>query len=228
MQASTPTASAGSAGPATPPCPHGLRPGTTVCLHCKQDARNAAQQRRYRLAVRIGLASMAGAAVIALIIGGLSAIAPDARSLGRAVTQSVRRSVTPPATLSVAGSREPGLEPVIAEGRTVLGDSIFADRVGANVAVTFDTDTLRTRYDWKFEGIVRATLPVVFGPDARVALDAIPSGTFVRGGSLVRDLPQRGIPLVLPSSGRTIRVWPVTREGRDGPLVIGYRVTAVR
>lgn len=177
---------------------------------------------------------MAGAALIALIIGGLSAIAPDARSLGRAVTQSVRRSVTPPATPTVQGSRAsrapraPVLEPVIAEGRTALGDSIFADRAGGEVTVTFDTDTLRTRYDWKFEGIVRATLPAVYGPDARVALDAIPSGTFVRGGDMLRELPTRGIPVVLAARGRTIRVWPVTRLGRDGPLVIGYRVTAVR
>lgn len=173
---------------------------------------------------------MAGAAVIALIIGGLSAIAPDARSLGRAVTQSVRKAASSPpaATPSVQRSRAAALEPVIAEGRTALGDSVYADRTGADVRVTFDTDTLRTRYDWKFEGIVRATLPAVFGPDARVALDSIPSGTFVRGGDLLRDLPTRGIPLVLPASGGTIRVWPVTRQGRDGPLVIGYRVTGVR
>lgn len=171
---------------------------------------------------------MAGAALIALIIGGLSVIAPDARSLGRAVTQSVRRSVSPPATPTVPGSRAPRLEPVIAEGRTALGDSIFADRAGAEVTVTFDTDTLRTRYDWKFEGIVRATLPAVYGPDARVALDSIPSGTFVRGGDMLRELPSRGIPLVLAARGRTIRVWPITRQGRDGPLVIAYRVTAVR
>jgi hypothetical protein len=169
---------------------------------------------------------MAGAAVIALIVGGLSAIAPDARSLGRAVTQSVRRSVSPPTIPAVQGSRAPVLEPVIPEGRTALSDSVFADRAGADVTVTFDTDTLRTRYDWKFEGIVRATLPLVFGPEARVALDAIPSGTFVRGGDLLRELPSRGIPLVLAARGRTIRVWPVTRPGRDGPLVIAYRVTA--
>jgi hypothetical protein len=226
---SAPTTPSSSSSPATPPpCPHGLRPGTTVCLHCRQEARAAAQQRRYRLAARVGLATLGGAVLISLIIGGLNAIAPDARELGKAVAQSVRRSANQVATAAVQRSRTPSLEPVIAEGRRELGDSVFAERVDDQVTVHFDTDALRTRYDWKFEGVVRATLPAVFGPDARAALDSVPSGTFVRGGDLLRELPTRGIPLELKGSGQTLKVWPITRAGRDGPLVVGYRVSPAR
>jgi hypothetical protein len=200
-----------------------------VCLHCRQDARIAAQQRRYRLAARVGLVTLGGGVLISLIIGGLNAIAPDARSLGKAVAQSVRRSASQVATAAVAQRTKTSLlEPVIPEGRQALGDSVFAERTGDSVTVRFDTDSLRTRFDWKFEGVVRATLPTVFGPDARAALDSVPSGTFVRGGDLLRDLPTRGIPLVLKGRGVTLRVWPITRPGRDGPLVFAYRAAAVR
>jgi hypothetical protein len=119
------------------------------------------------------------------------------------------------------------LEPTIAEGRSTLGDSIAVERSGGDVTVSFDTETLRTRYDWKFEGIVRATLPLLFGDDARVALDSIRSGDLIRGGSLLRDLPTRGIRLAL-SGGRSLTVHPITRPGQDGPLVIGYRASAAR
>jgi hypothetical protein len=174
------------------------------------------------------LATLGGAVLISLIIGGLNAIAPDARELGKAVAQSVRRSANQVATAAVQRSRTPSLEPVIAEGRKELGDSVFAERVDDEVTVHFDTDALRTRYDWKFEGVVRATLPAVFGPDARAALDSVPSGTFVRGGDLLRELPTRGIPLELKGTGQTLKVWPITRAGRDGPLVVGYRVSPAR
>lgn len=189
-----------------------------MCLHCRHEARVAARQRRYRLAARIGLATTAAGVLVALIIGGLSAIASDARSLGRGSQQ-------PDTTSAPAAKKLTGLQPRIAEGRSELGDSIFAQRVGREVTVSFDTETLRTRYDWKFEGVVRTTLPMVFGPDARAALDAIPSGTLVRGGDLLRELPTRGISLALAAHG-SLKVWPITRPGRDGPLVVAYRAAA--
>ena len=119
------------------------------------------------------------------------------------------------------------LEPIIPEGRSTLGDSIVAERNGGDVIVTFDTEALRTRFDWKFEGVVRATLPLIFGMDARVALDSIRTGDFVRGGHLIRELPTRGIPLALPE-GRSLIVRPIIRPGLDGPLVVGYRASATR
>ena len=110
----------------------------------------------------------------------------------------------------------------MAEGRTELGEGMFAERAGAQVTVHFDTDDMRTRVDEKFERIVRSTLPRVFGPDVRAALDAVPAGTFVRGGDLLHELPTRGLTLTL-TDGRTLTVWPITRPGRDGPIVDSYR-----
>jgi hypothetical protein len=99
---------------------------------------------------------------------------------------------------------------------------MVAERAGAQVTVHFDTDDLRTRFDEKFERIVRSTLPRVFGADVRAALDAVPAGTFVRGGDLLHELPTRGIALTL-SEGRILTVWPITRPGRDGPIIDSYR-----
>lgn len=210
-------------------CPHGLRPGTTVCLRCRHDARSIARQKRVRFATRAGLAFMGTAVVIALIVGAWNAIAADQlgsdgdepASQGATDTASPTAAKAPLARPTGASS----LEPTIAEGRRQLGDSVFAIREGDQVTVYFDTDSLRTRLDWKFEGVVRATLPLVFGPTARAALDSIPSGTLARGG-LMTDLPTQGIPLRF--GNQTLKVWPVTRPGRDGPLVVGYRAAPIK
>lgn len=199
------------------------------------------------MAVRAVLAVVGSAAVIAVIVGGVISIRPDGaprvlragaepdRDAGGTVVQGVATSKVPaPAGVSVpAGPTGPAtratqvaLVPTMAEGRRELGDSMYAIREGAQVTVHFDLETMRTRFDWKFEGIVRATLPLVFGEPTRVAMDSIPVGTWVRGGALLVDLPTRGIPLKV--GDQALRVWPVTREGRDGPLVIGYRAASDR
>jgi hypothetical protein len=223
--------------PAVQTCPHGLRPGTTVCLHCRHDARVAARQRRYRLLARAGLIMLGGGAVIALVIGGVVAIAPAEDSAIAAAGESTTiiasagapttASNSPPAVTPVPTPAErPALRPTIPEGRRELGDSMYAVREGANVTVHFDTETLRTRFDWKFEGVVRATLPLVYGDVTRPALDSIPSGTLVRGGDMLAELPTRGFPIAV--GDEQLRVWPITRPGRDGPLVVGYRATAAK
>ena len=238
--------------PAVQTCPHGLRPGTTVCLHCRHDARVAARQRRVRLLARAGLILLGGGAVVALVIGGIVAIAPGEDSAIAAIgqtdtfvssagspagtTPAATTAGTPPASAATSGTRptapvstpapadRAALRPSIPEGRRELGDSMFAVREGANVSVHFDTETLRTRFDWKFEGVVRATLPLVYGEMTRAALDSIPSGTLVRGGDLLTELPTRGFPNTVGDD--QLRVGPITRPGRDGPLVVGYRVSA--
>lgn len=221
--------------PAVQTCPHGLRPGTTVCLHCRHDARVAARQRRYRLLARAGLIMLGGGAVVALVIGGVVAIAPgeDAAIAAVGETSTVIASAGAPDTTSSTVQRpavpapaavpRPVLRPTIPEGRRELGDSMYAVREGASVSVHFDTETLRTRFDWKFEGVVRATLPLVYGDVTRAALDSIPSGTLVRGGDMLADLPTRGFPIAVGED--QLRVWPITRAGRDGPLVVGYRAS---
>ena len=123
-----------------------------------------------------------------------------------------------------ATPREISLTPVIAEGRTEFGEGVFAERSGAEVTVHFDTDDLRTRFEEKFERILRSTLPRVFGAQLRPVLDAIPDGTLVRG-DLLHELTTKGIALSL-GQGRTLTLWPVTREGRDGPIVDAYRARA--
>lgn len=215
--------------PAVQTCPHGLRPGTTVCLHCRHDARLAARQRRYRLLARAGLITLGGGAVVALIIGGVVAIAPGGENAvaGLPDTKSVATAGTPAANAaSPSAVPQTGLRPVIPEGRRELGDSMFAVREGSEVTVHFDTELLRTRFDWKFEGVVRATLPLVFGDVTRAALDSVASGTLVRGGNLLTELPSSGF--VVPVGEERLRVWPITRPGRDGPLVVGYRASATK
>lgn len=209
-------------------CPHGLRPGTTVCLHCRQDARLAARQRRYRNLTRAGLLTLGGATVVTLIVGGIMSVAPDRRASETAIADSTGSTIvvsSGTATPDDAGApARPVLRPAIAEGRRELSEGMFAVREGPEVTVHFDSELLRTRFDWKFEGIVRTTLPVLFGDAVRTALDSIATGALVRGGNLLTDLPVRGFPIALPE--HTLRIWPVTRPGRDGPLVIGYRVRA--
>lgn len=226
-----------SDSPAPQICPHGLRPGTTVCLHCRHEARAAARRRRYVLATRLGLAVLAVVALGALAIGGLSSLASRraASDSANALADVPVATPSPVSADAVTGARSAtrtpapvtaasGLAPIIAEGRRDLGEGMYAERSGREVTVHFDTETLRTRFDWKFEGVVRATLPLVFGDTVKQTLDSIPSGTLVRGGNLLTDLPTRGFTLRIAGTD-DLRVWPITRAGRDGPLVVGYRVS---
>jgi hypothetical protein len=211
-------------------CPHGLRPGTTVCLRCRQDERNAARQRRCRVLTRAGLLALAGALVLALVIGGIMAVTPN-----RSVANTGADDGIPATVVEVSSSRTRGdtsapaaaattLRPAIAEGRKELAEGMYAVREGPEVTVYFDTELLRTRFDWKFEGIVRSTLPVIYGDAARTALDSITTGSLVRGGTLLEDLPQHGFPISVAE--HTVRLWPVVRPGRDGPLIVAYRAKA--
>lgn len=204
-------------------CPHGPRAGTTTCLYCRNEARAIARQRRNRVLARFGLAVLGGATVVALIVGAFISLVPRSDADGIGETATADGSAL---TVVAAQQSAPVLEPRIPEGRIALGDSIVAERRGDSVTVHFDTEALRTRYDLKFERVVRRTLPIVFGADAGAALDSIRTGDFVRG-DLLRELPLQGILLAL-SDGRSLTVKPITRPGQDGPLVIGYSAAATR
>jgi hypothetical protein len=115
--------------------------------------------------------------------------------------------------------------PVVPVGRTELRDTMVVDRAGDTVRVSFDLVMARTRRPDKFEAIVRSTLPQVYGAAADSALRALPVGSVARAGDLVTTLAQQGFHIPL-TNGRTIAVWPETRAGRDGPLVIAYRAVA--
>jgi len=178
--------------------------------------------------------TLAGGIVVLILALGLTAVVRDARSRSVAAAGEIApnppakagKSARPKRTLAASPSSEPVI-PRIAEGRKDLGDGVFAERNGDEVTVNFDTETLRTRFDWKFEGIVRSTLPQVYGQEVGAALDSIPTGQFVYGADILTQLPARGVALSLPRA-RTLRVWPITRPGRDGPIIVAYRAASWR
>ena len=145
-------------------------------------------------------------------------MAPESDS---APVEAPRRSVD---NAPVSGSV---VAPVVPVGRTSLRDTMVVDRAGDTVRVSFDLVMSRTRRAEKFEAIVRSTLPQVYGATADSALRALPLGSMARAGDLVTTLAERGFHIPLPG-GRTIAVWPETRAGRDGPLVVAYRAVASR
>jgi len=168
------------------------------------------------------------ATVLGVLVAAVIAIAPWSRTGDSQAAEVELPPAKPAATPRPARPAAPraaqAIVPVVAEGRTDLGDSVYAERAGGEVTVHFDNSQLRTRFDEKFERTVRTTLPQVFGADAQAALDGVAEGTLVKG-DLLTDLPQRGIQVSLPS-GRTITLYPLTRQGQDGPLVVAYRAAS--
>ncbi|HEU4640874.1 MAG TPA: hypothetical protein VFS44_00375 [Gemmatimonadaceae bacterium] len=229
----------------TPPCPHEQRPGTKVCLHCRREARLAARARRRRSLVRYGLAGVTIAILGAAGIAGATALqrrpprALPSRSAATPVTgpdaslhpNSDGSATTAPAAIAggpaTTASRGARPAPVVAEGRTALRDGMFAVRAGDTVTVHFDTPLARTRRPLKFERIVRTTLPMVFGAAADSALSPLRDGAIAEAGELLSELPSRGVRLPTVG-GWTLALYPETRPGEDGPLVISYRVAVTR
>jgi len=143
-----------------------------------------------------------------------------------------RTAVRPVVSTPVAASSPPAgvglaVSPVVPVGRTALRDTMVAERAGDTVRVSFDLELSRTRRPEKFEAIVRSTLPQVYGTAVDSALRALPVGALAHAGDLVTTLPEQGFHIPL-AGGRTLGVWPETRPGRDGPLVVAYRAVASR
>ena len=134
---------------------------------------------------------------------------------------------TTPATLPAARTN-PTTTPVSALtlkvplGRSGLRDSMYVERDADSVVVHFDTELARTRRRDKFEATVRATLPVLYGAGIDAMLATLPDGAITGDRDLVSEVAVRGVRLPVPAGG-TLELWPVTRPGRDGPLVVGYR-----
>lgn len=133
----------------------------------------------------------------------------------------------PPVDSSRAPTTVSAIVPIVPPGRSEMADSMFAVRSGDTVVVHFDTSPSRTRRADKFERIVRQTLRAVYGTAADTLLAAVPEGRLVAPAELLTVLPARGIRLEAPG-GRHVTLWPETRPGRDGPLVVAYRAIAVR
>ena len=231
----------------TPPCDHELRPGTTVCLRCQHAARAAKRARQNQMLARGAAATLVLGVIAGIGIAGATALRTRTGSKANGTTvpgdvsqptDSARDSVTtPPPDSTPAEAPRQSVEnapasgapvaPVVPVGRTTLRDTMVADRAGDTVRVSFDLEMSRTRRSEKFEAIVRSTLPQVYGAAADSALRALPFGSVARAGDLVTTLAEQGFHIPLPG-GRTIAVWPETRAGRDGPLVVAYRAVASR
>ena len=232
-------------------CTHERGVGTTVCLHCRKEARVAAKDRRQRLMLRGAAGAIVVATGLAATALGATAIrdkstaqrSDSPRSTGS--TEPVRVSKdsahvatdslirTPvPQTPTAAVVAEPVVAkpaapaPVIQMGSSSIPGGISAERTDTAVTISFDTPMTRTRRADKFEQVVRATLPAIYGKTVDSVLTAMPVGMLARQGDLLTELPSRGMRIPVDSTWE-IRVFPETRQGKDGPLVVRYRASAV-
>jgi hypothetical protein len=128
---------------------------------------------------------------------------------------------------SAASAAGPPLKPIVAEGRTALRDGLVAVRTGDTVAVHFDTPMLRTRQPQKFEQLVRSTLPSIYGAAVESVLATVAAGELIRGVDPTKTASTHGVYLPL-AAGWSLALWPETRPGRDGPLIVTYRTALTR
>ena len=236
-------------------CTHERGVGTTVCLHCRKEARLAAKDRRRRLLLRGAAGAIVVATGLAATALGATAIrdktsgkhSDSARSAtppkgvvaktdsSRIASDSTSQTPAPTVTAAPAGPAvvakpvvpKPGAPtPVIQMGLSSLDGGINAERSDSSVTLSFDMPMTRTRRPEKFEQLVRATLPSVYGKRIDSALTAMPPGSLAKQGGLLTELPLRGMRIPLDNSWE-IRVFPETRKGVEGPLVVRYRASAV-
>lgn len=162
--------------------------------------------------------------------GESASVAPTAAPTASLASMSVASPPTaapePAASAPAPSAPVSPLALIVREGRTDLPDSLIVHRGGDSVFVDFDTPAARTRRRDKFELVVRHTLPMVYGSAVDSVLRTIPEGGIVSHADVLTELPKRGVHLPV-AEGWTLDLWPQTRPGQDGPLVIAYwaRVT---
>jgi hypothetical protein len=222
-------------------CTHERGHGTTMCVHCRHAERAVSRERRHRLALRLGAVAVVVATLGAAGVLGAAAIRSRASRHGDERQTAVARSNTPAntptaqvstgpvvvqqAATAVVHSKAP-FSPVVPQGQSSLPDGPTALRSDSLVTVSFDAPMIRTRIPAKFERLVRSTLPAVYGRSIDSVLSRIPEGGIAGQGDLVSELPTRGVRI--PVDGQwTIALYPETRPGHDGPLVVRYRVSVV-
>jgi hypothetical protein len=225
----------------SPICTHERRPGTTVCLLCRQEARLATADRRKKLLLR-GTAVGIVIAVVAIGVsnatflrGRAAATQTDATPAALARTdsspsaESIRPQGDAPAAASAAaGPATPaGFTPVIRVGETSLQYGVTAIRSDSGIAVMFDTPELRTRMPEKFERFLRWSLPQIYGPRVDTLLTRVPLGRLVAQGNLLYELPTLGIHMPIDSVWH-LDIYPEIRPGQDGPLVVRYRAALAK
>ena len=132
---------------------------------------------------------------------------------------------TTPSPTEIMTSRAP-FGPIVPQGESSLASGPTAMRADSVVTVSFDKALMRTRIPAKFEHLVRSTLPAIYGPSIDSVLARVPDGGIVSQGDLLSELPSRGARIPV-NSAWTLALYPETRPGADGPLVIRYRVSLV-
>lgn len=230
---------------AAPTCTHERRPGTTVCLHCRHAERIAAAERRKKLALRgaalgivvavLGTAGLMSASAIRGKIASrgvseqkpLASSAPASDSANGTTVPAIHQAGTQAVPVADSATHEPRPDvlPKIAMGQTVLGDSVVAVRTDSNVTLMFDKPMTRTRMPDKFERLLRRTLSEVYGSQVETVLSGLPEGALIQG-DLLKELPARGIHVPMSNDWK-LSIYPETRPGQDGPLVVRYRVAVV-
>jgi hypothetical protein len=152
--------------------------------------------------------------------------APDSTTLAPSESPSTSVAIVSVAAAKPAPAKGSPPAPVIQMGTSSLDGGINAERTDAAVTLSFDLPLVRTRRPEKFEQFVRATLPSIYGKKIDSALTALPAGALAKQGDLITELPSRGMRIPVDSAWE-IRVFPETRPGVEGPLVIRYRASAV-
>jgi len=150
-------------------------------------------------------------------------VVPTTDTVLAALNEALRRAQDSAASAAAP----PPLKPIVAEGRTPLRDGLVAVRRGDTVAVHFDTPHMRTRKPEKFEQLVRATLPAIYGAAVESVLATVAAGELIRGVDPTTTSARHGVYLPL-AAGWSLALWPETRPGRDGPLIITYRTALTR
>jgi hypothetical protein len=149
-------------------------------------------------------------------------IIPTTDTVLAALNEALRRAQD-----SAASAAPPPLKPIVAEGRTTLREGLVAVRTGDTIAVHFDTPLMRTRQLEKFEQLVRATLPAIYGAAVESVLATVAAGELIRGVDPTTTAATHGVYLPV-AAGWSLALWPETRPGRDGPLIVTYRTALTR
>jgi len=145
-----------------------------------------------------------------------------------AVEKAVETAVAPAVRTPLPATRSAPVSPILPVGNSTLSDGVGAFRSDSVVTLSFDMPMTRTRRPEKFEQFVRATLPAIYGPRIDSALAKMPAGSLAHQGDLTSELPTRGLRIPVDSAWDVL-VYPETRKGVDGPLVVRYRaVTTAR
>jgi hypothetical protein len=227
-------------------CTHERAAGTGACLKCLREQRRAAADRQRKALVQLGGVAMLLVAIgVGGVYGFRTMMAPagddsasadvqlqgDSGAPGdfgagdqSAVTSEFALSALPSTQQNAGGDTlaaappAAGPRPLVPEGRTELGDSIYVVRSGDLVTVHFDSWQWRTRRADKLERLVRETLPRVLAVGAGAGLDTLA----LDPSHVLTVLPERGFALAIPAGGE-IMVLPQLRPGRDGPLVVAYQ-----